>query len=63
MACIGLSTVMNEILQTQSHGGHGENPSVLSVSPCFPKLGPQTAEADGLDKLIWANLEEIGYGG
>jgi hypothetical protein len=54
---------MNEVLRTQSHGGRGENASVLTVSPCFPQIGPQTAEAARLDKLIWANLEDIGYGG
>lgn len=54
---------MNEVLRTQSHGGRGENASVLTVSPCFPQIGPQTAEAARLDQLIAANLEDIGYGG
>ena len=27
------------------------------------ELKQQTAESARLDKLIWANLEEIGYGG
>lgn len=27
------------------------------------ELREQTAESEKLDKLIWANLEDIGYGG